>query len=172
MTSREELEFEESSEARGAEEYTYFLDNDYVDARSLQAQIDGVVRARRGEAADGPVFWGQSMAMRRIRQRLEVLARGRLPVVLLGATGTGKSLVARHFIHARSGRAGRFVSVDLATLPSDLMAAHLFGSVKGAYSGSVSDRPGAFEQAHHGTLFLDEVGNLSMDAQKLSLIHI
>jgi DNA-binding NtrC family response regulator len=167
MTSRDELALEQ--EVEGGEEFTYFLDDDYVDARALQGQIASVVSLRRATEYDGPVFWGRSMAMRRIRQRLTVLARGRLPVVLLGPTGTGKSLIARHFVHARSGRSGRFVSVDLSTLPSELMASHLFGSVKGAYTGSVGDRTGAFEAAHQGTLFLDEVGNLSMDAQKMLL---
>lgn len=169
MTSREELALEETAERLNAEEYTYFLDDDYVDARSLQGQITGIVAARRGEEADGPVFWGRSLQMRRVRQRLTILARGRLPVVLLGPTGTGKSLIARHFVHALSGRPGRFVAVDLSTLPRELMAAHLFGSVKGAYTGSVSDRVGAFEAAHQGTLFLDELGNLSLDAQKMLL---
>ncbi len=167
MTSRDELALER--EVEGGEEFTYFLDDDYVDARALQGQIASVVSLRRATEHDGPVFWGRSMAMRRIRQRLTVLARGRLPVVLLGPTGTGKSLIARHFVHERSGRSGRFVAVDLSTLPSDLMSSHLFGSVKGAYTGSVGDRTGAFEAAHQGTLFLDEVGNLSMDAQKMLL---
>ena len=169
MTSREELALEAHAEALDVEEYTYFLDDDYVDARSLQGQIDGIVQARRGEVADGPVYWGRSIGMRRLRQRLSVLARGRLPVVLLGPTGTGKSLVARHFVHAHSGRPGRFVTVDLSTVPRELMAAHLFGSVRGAYTGSVSDRVGAFEQADRGTLFLDEIGNLPLDAQKILL---
>jgi DNA-binding NtrC family response regulator len=119
--------------------------------------------------ADGPVWWGTSLRMRRLRQKLEVLARGRLPVVLLGPTGTGKSLVARSFVHARSGRAGAFVQVDLSTLPRDLCAAHLFGATRGAYTGATADRPGAFEAAHGGTLFLDEIGNLSLDAQKMLL---
>ena len=165
MTSREELPLEEPAERLQAEEYTYFLDDDYVDARSLQGQIDGIVAARRGEEFDGPVFWGRSLAMRRIRQRLTILAKGRLPVVLLGPTGTGKSLLARHFVHVRSGRNGRFIAVDLSTIPQDLMAAHLFGSVKGAYTGSVADRVGAFEAADGGTLFLDEVGEMDMSLQ-------
>ncbi len=169
MTSREELALEHHAERLQAEEYTYFLDDDFVDARALQAQITGIVAARRGEEADGPVFWGRSLPMRRLRQRLGVLARGRLPVVLLGPTGTGKSLIARHYVHARSGRTGRFVAVDLSTVPRELMAPHLFGSVKGAYTGSVADRLGAFEAANQGTLFLDEVGNLSQEAQKMLL---
>jgi len=169
MTSREELDLEDSAESMDIEEYTYFLDDEYVDARALAGQIENILATRRGGDADGPVFWGRSGTMRRIRQRLGVLARGRLPVVLLGPTGTGKSLIARHFVHSRSGRTGRFVAVDLSTVPQDLMAAQLFGSVRGAYTGAVADRVGAFESADRGTLFLDEVGNLSLDAQKMLL---
>ncbi len=166
LTSREGMDLQRLG---AEEEYTTFLDDDDLDAQVLRAQIDAMVAARRGEEIDGAVFWGTGLAMQRLRQRLAILARGRLPVVLLGPTGTGKSLLARHVVHARSGRGGRFVAVDLATLPSDLMAAHLFGAVRGAYTGSVGDREGAFEAADGGTLFLDEVGNLSADAQKMLL---
>jgi two-component system nitrogen regulation response regulator GlnG len=169
MTSRAELQLEADADRLNAEEYTYFLDDEQINGRTLTAAIENLLAAQRGEESDGPIFWGRTPAMRRIRQRLAVLARGRLPVVLLGPTGTGKSLLARHFVHPRSGRSGQFVAVDLATVPRDLMAAHLFGSVKGAYTGSVADRVGAFEAASGGTLFLDEVGNLSLDAQKLLL---
>jgi two-component system nitrogen regulation response regulator GlnG len=169
MTSRDELALEHHAEQLGVEDYTYFLDDEYVDARSLQAQIDSIIQAREGQLADGPIYWGRTIAMRRLRQRLSVLARGRLPVVLLGPTGTGKSLLARHFVHQQSGRPGRFVTVDLSTVPRDLMTTHLFGSVKGAYTGAVADRIGAFEQAERGTLFLDEIGNLPLEAQKILL---
>ena len=169
MTSREELTLEEGAERYAAEEYTAFLDDDFVDVRALQAQIEGIVAARSSSASDGPIYWGHGSAMSRLRQRLGVLSRGRLPVVLMGPTGTGKSLIARHFVHARSGRRGRFVAVDLSTLPNDLMNAHLFGSVKGAYTGSIADRVGAFEAADGGTLFLDGIGNLSIEAQKMLL---
>jgi len=165
MTSRDELSLDALP---GDQEYTYFFDDDAVDAQTLRGQIDGIV-AGRGAVAEGPVYWGRSTRMHRIRRRLATLARGRLPVVLLGPTGTGKSLIARHVVHQRSGRTGRFVAVDLSTIPPDLGAAHLFGAVKGAYTGSVADRVGAFEAASGGTLFLDEVGNLSPDAQKMLL---
>ena len=169
MTSRDDLPLERAAEELQAEEYTDFLDDEYVDAVALRAQIEGILRARRGVTADGPVYWGDSMVMRRVRAQLLTLARGRLPIILGGPTGTGKSLIARHFIHPRSARKGRFVAVDLSTVPKDLMGAHLFGSVRGAYTGSVADRRGAFEEADGGTLFLDEIGNLSEDAQKMLL---
>ncbi|MEQ1566048.1 MAG: sigma 54-interacting transcriptional regulator [Myxococcota bacterium] len=164
-TSREELSLEQVD----GEEYTYFLDDDRVDAQALRAQLESILAVRRGDDADGPVYWGRSVVMSQIRRTLAILSRGRLPVVLSGPTGTGKSLLARHFVHAHSGRRGRFVAVDLSTLPRDLGAATLFGAVRGAYTGSVADRTGAFEAADGGTLFLDEVGNLSADAQKLLL---
>lgn len=169
MTSRSEIGIEQAAERLDAEEYTYFLDDEYVDARGLRVQMASVLSARQVRDSEGPVFWGRSTAMRRVRARLDVLARGRLPVILGGPTGTGKSLVARHVIHARSGRKGKFVTVDLSTMPRDLVAAHLFGAARGAYTGSVADRRGAFEEADGGTLFLDEVGNLGEDAQKMLL---
>jgi DNA-binding NtrC family response regulator len=169
MTSREEFGLEDAADALEVEEYTYFLDDDFIDARMLQIQISSVLSRQDLIEEEGPIYWGQSRMMKDIRRRIQILALGRLPVVLLGPTGTGKSLLARHFVHANSGRTGRFVSVDLSTLPRDLMAAHLFGSVKGAYTGAVADRLGAFEAADGGTLFLDEVGNLSADAQKMLL---
>lgn len=169
MTARADLPIERAAEQLDVEEYTYFLDDDYVDARSLRAQIANILSSRRGLEAEGPIFWGQTPSMRRLRARLQVLCRGRLPIILGGPTGTGKSLLARHFIHPRSGRKGKFVTVDLSTLPRDLMGTQLFGSVRGAYTGSIADRKGAFEEADGGTLFLDEIGNLSEDAQKMLL---
>jgi two-component system nitrogen regulation response regulator GlnG len=169
MTSRDDLPLERAAEEMDAEEYTYFLDEDYVDATALRTQIEGIVRASRGLEKEGPIFWGRSRRMQRVRSRLLTLARGRLPIILGGPTGTGKSLVARHFVHRRSERRGSFVAVDLSTMPRELMSAHLFGSVKGSYTGSIADKKGAFEEADGGTLFLDEIGNLSEDAQKMLL---
>ena len=160
---------EKAADRHHAQEYTYFLDDEDLDARALRAQVESILRVRRGTERDGPVYWGRTLQMRRIRQRLSVLARGRLPVILQGPTGTGKSLIARHFIHARSGRKGAFVAVDLSTIPRDLVAAQLFGAQRGAYTGSVADRRGAFEEADHGTLFLDEIGNLGEEVQKMLL---
>ncbi|MDP2306755.1 MAG: sigma 54-interacting transcriptional regulator [Pseudomonadota bacterium] len=169
MTARDDLDIDRAAERLEAEEYTYFLDDENVDARSLRVQIENVLKARRGQDAEGPIFWGRAPPMQRARARLQVLARGRLPVILGGPTGTGKSLLARHYIHPRSGRKGKFVSVDLSTIPRDLVGTTLFGSARGSYTGSVADRKGAFEEADNGTLFLDEIGNLTEEAQKMLL---
>jgi two-component system nitrogen regulation response regulator GlnG len=172
MTSRDDLPLEADAERLKAQDYTYLLDDDYLDARALKLQIDGILarRERQLAAADEPFYWGSSAAMLGLRRRLSILARGRLPVIIQGATGTGKSLVAREFIHPRSGRPGPFVAVDLSTLPTDLMAAHLFGVVKGAYTGATSTREGVLARAHGGTLFLDEIGNLGLELQKSLLL--
>jgi len=172
MTSRDDLPLEADAERLHAEDYTYLLDDEYLDARSLKLQVEGILarRDRTTASQDEPFFWGATPKMQTLRRRLAILARGRLPIILLGATGTGKSLLAREFIHPRSGRAGPFVAVDLSTLPPDLMAAHLFGVVKGAYTGATSTREGVLARAHGGTLFLDEIGNLSSELQKSLLL--
>lgn len=172
MTARDDLPIEADSERLQAEDYTYLLDDEYLDARSLRLQIENILAQRAGPegAEDEPFYWGETSRMQGLRRRLSILARGQLPLMILGATGTGKSLVAREFIHARSQREGPFVAVDLSTVPHDLMAAHLFGVVKGAYTGATASREGVLEHAQGGTLFLDEIGNLSLDLQKSLLL--
>ena len=173
MTSRDDLPLEADAERLRAEDYTYLLDDDYLDARSLKLQIEGILtrRDRTDEGKDEPFYWGSTARMQTLRRRLSILARGELPIILLGATGTGKSLLAREFIHPRSGRSGPFVAVDLSTIPTELMAAHLFGVVKGAYTGATASREGVLATAESGTLFLDEIGNLSLELQK-SLLQV
>ncbi len=172
MTARDDLPIEADSERLQAEDYTYLLDDEYLDARSLRLQIENILAQRAGPSGeeDEPFYWGETAKMQGLRRRLSILARGQLPIILLGATGTGKSLLAREFIHERSQREGPFVAVDLSTVPHDLMAAHLFGVVKGAYTGATASREGVLEHAHGGTLFLDEIGNLSVDLQKSLLL--
>lgn len=152
-----------------AQSMTYVLDGDDLDALRIRihAALESVARAREDE--DG-VLWGRAPALRAIRRRLAVLARGRMPVILEGETGTGKSFLAERAIHARSGRSGPFVVCDLATVPTDLIPAHLFGAVRGAYTGAVADRKGVFELADRGTLFIDEIQNVPPEVQKQLLL--
>ena len=87
-----------------------------------------------------------------------------------GETGTGKSFLAEHVIHPRSGAKGPLVVTDLSTIPPALLPAHLFGARRGAYTGAVEDHAGVFEQAHGGTLFLDEIANLDLELQRQLLL--
>lgn len=171
MTSQDDLPLEVDAERLDAEDYTYLLDDEYLDARSLRIQVETVLSKTAPSAeTDGPFFWGQTRRMADLKRRVSILARGQLPVIIQGPTGSGKSLLAREFIHARSRRSGSFVAVDLSTIPDELMAAHLFGVVKGAYTGATSSREGVLARASGGTLFLDEIGNLSLDLQKSLLL--
>ncbi len=108
---------------------------------------------------------GNSAAMRRVFESIGKLAATSVNVVILGESGTGKELVARA-IHARSERtAGPFVAINCAGLPEGLIDSELFGHTKGAFTGAIKARAGAFERAHRGTLFLDEIGDLPMSVQ-------
>ncbi|MDO4929659.1 MAG: sigma-54 dependent transcriptional regulator [Bacteroidales bacterium] len=108
---------------------------------------------------------GTSEAARRLYQYVALVAPTPMSVLIQGASGTGKEYVARR-IHQQSKRAsGPFVAIDCGALTKELAASELFGHVKGAFTGAVSDKTGAFVSASGGTLFLDEVGNLGYDVQ-------
>jgi DNA-binding NtrC family response regulator len=108
---------------------------------------------------------GGSFMMRRIAARVRRFAMNALPVLVTGETGTGKELVARA-LHTEGKRAdGPFVALNVASLPRELMESELFGHERGAFTGAVSRRLGAFSEAEGGTLFLDEIGDLPLDAQ-------
>jgi PAS domain S-box-containing protein len=108
---------------------------------------------------------GTSPALQTVLSRISKVAPTDSTVLITGETGTGKELVARA-IHRRSKRASRaFVSVNCAAIPRDLIASELFGHEKGAFTGAMQRRIGRFELAEGGTIFLDEVGELSSDTQ-------
>jgi len=169
MTSEEELIYEEAAAALAVDEYVTLAAADAFDARALGLLVERVL-ARRSHVADpGQYRWGNCVGMARLRRDAVVLARTSLPMLLVGESGTGKSALAEQVIHPASRRKGIFLSVDLAALPATLVAAELFGTSRGAFSGAM-DRAGRFERAHGGTLLLEEVGNLPMDAQRMLLL--
>ena len=108
---------------------------------------------------------GRCEEMRALRGLISTVANSQATVLISGESGTGKELIARA-LHDESDRAGsRFVPVNCAAIPRELVEAELFGHRKGAFTGAVSDRVGRFELAHGGTLFLDEIGDLPLDIQ-------
>ncbi len=108
---------------------------------------------------------GKSDEMQRIFSLVAQVAPSRSTVLVSGESGTGKELIAKA-IHANSPRAGKpFVPVNSGSIPVDLLESTLFGHVRGAFTGAVQSRKGCFEIAHEGTIFLDEVGTLSVDTQ-------
>jgi DNA-binding NtrC family response regulator len=108
---------------------------------------------------------GGSIAMRQLAARVKRFASYGLPVLVTGETGTGKELVARA-LHAEGPRARQaFVALNVASLPRELVESEFFGHERGAFTGAVSRRDGAFLEADGGTLFLDEIGDLPLDAQ-------
>ncbi len=108
---------------------------------------------------------GASPAMREVFTILEQSAHASLDVLLHGETGTGKELAARA-IHARSKRVrAPFIVLDCAALPRELAEATILGYKKGAFTGAIDDSPGCFEEAHGGTLFMDEIGELPLELQ-------
>ena len=108
---------------------------------------------------------GRGAAADRVRDAIRRAALAPYPVLIEGESGSGKELVARA-IHARGPRrARRFCAVNCAALTDDLLEAELFGHVKGAFTGAIGERPGLFEEADQGTLFLDEAGELTPRAQ-------
>jgi len=112
---------------------------------------------------------GQSQVMTDLRQTLRRLARSDARVLVTGESGVGKELVAS-FVHGASRRSsGPFVAVNCAGLPETLLESELFGHVRGSFTGAYRDQPGKFELAHTGTLFLDEVGEMTPRMQSLLL---
>ena len=125
-----------------------------VENRELRAHVD-----RRS------VLLGDSLPMTQLRNQIEVAAPTNGRVLIVGANGTGKELVARS-VHAQSRRAaGPFVEMNCAAIPEELLESELFGHARGAFTGAVGDRAGKFRAADGGTLFLDEVGDMTLRTQ-------
>jgi DNA-binding NtrC family response regulator len=129
---------------------------------------------RRADAADvrqiaqepwRQAIVGNSEPMRRVIDIVRLVAARRSSVLITGETGTGKEVIARA-IHVAGGRGDLpFVAVNCSAIPENLVEAELFGYVKGAFTGAIQARPGKFEQADGGTIFLDEIGELPLDIQ-------
>ncbi|MDN3607934.1 sigma-54-dependent transcriptional regulator [Kaistella yonginensis] len=108
---------------------------------------------------------GESPALKKIQDMIEKVATSDARVLITGPNGAGKELVA-HAIHAKSDRSkGPMIEVNCAAIPSELIESELFGHVKGSFTGAIKDKQGKFELANNGTIFLDEIGDMSLIAQ-------
>ena len=139
-----------------------------LDRAAAQTQLEGQAEALRQELSYRGVLGdlvGSSPAMQQVYACIRQVAPTSASVLIVGESGTGKELVARaiHRLSARS--AGPFVAVNCAALPESLIESELFGHEKGAFTGAVERRIGSFEQAHNGTLLLDEIGEMSIGTQ-------
>jgi transcriptional regulator with GAF, ATPase, and Fis domain len=127
-----------------------------LDNRSLQSRIEQI---RFGE------ILGSAPRMQEIFRKVQKVAATDISVLITGETGTGKELIARE-LHSRSQRAKHpFVTINCGAIPENLLESELFGHVRGAFTGAVSNKVGRFQSADHGTLFLDEIGEMPLSLQ-------
>jgi DNA-binding NtrC family response regulator len=135
-------------------------------------RLESENRQLRQRLGKHEIVW-QGAAMQRLMAQVERVAASETRVCILGETGTGKELVART-IHERSARAGgAFVTLNCAAIPAELIESELFGHEKGSFTGAAGRHIGKFEQADHGTIFLDEIGDmpLAMQAKLLRVLE-
>ncbi|MBI1788327.1 MAG: sigma-54-dependent Fis family transcriptional regulator [Acidobacteria bacterium] len=136
----------------------------------LADQLDQIEPRRRGEQPPESEPWrqflvGQSRALEMVCDRVRLVGPRRCTVLVTGETGAGKEMVARA-VHATSTRSAQpLVAVNCGAIPEHLLEAELFGHVRGAFTGAMHHRVGRFEQAHRGTIFFDEIGDMSLDLQ-------
>ncbi|MBA3024217.1 MAG: nif-specific transcriptional activator NifA [Gammaproteobacteria bacterium] len=132
--------------------------------QEIAEERDGLRRTVRAQYGFDNII-GHTQAMRRIFEQVRLVAKWNTTVLIRGETGTGKELIA-NAIHYNSPRArGSFVKLNCAALPETLLESELFGHEKGAFTGAVAQRKGRFEQAEGGTVFLDEIGEISASFQ-------
>jgi DNA-binding NtrC family response regulator len=141
-----------------------------LEARQLRSE-NAYLRSQLEERYRFEGIVGRSRPMRDLFHLLETVAPTSSTVLVTGETGTGKELVARAIHHNSPRRAQRFVAINCSAIPETLLEAELFGHVRGAFTGAVATRAGRLEQAHKGTLFLDEVGTMST-ALQMKLLRV
>lgn len=144
---------------------------DYVTKPIFPEEISSIIKkavekkSTPGVAPEEEFITGESKTMLEVIDQSALVAPTNMSVLIQGETGSGKEYIAR-LIHKNSKRKDKnFVAIDCGAIPKELAASELFGHVKGAFTGAISDKAGYFSQANHGTIFLDEIGNLSYETQ-------
>jgi two-component system response regulator AtoC len=137
----------------------------FFDRQALSEQVQEL-STRLGERDPNEVIIGNSPAMQEVYKTIGRVARSDATVLITGETGTGKELVATVLHRSSSYRSGPLIKVNCAALPETLLESELFGHEKGAFTGALNQRKGRFEMANKGTIFLDEVGEMTLSTQK------
>ena len=174
MTAEASMKNAVEAMKRGAYDYiTKPFDLDVIDAivekvgraREISGQVTMLKKELKERYQIEKNIIGNSSAMQDIYKTIGKVAGSDVTILIQGESGTGKELVARA-VHFNSSRLGKpFVAINCAAIPRDLLESELFGSEKGAYTGSSDRKQGKFEQAHRGTIFLDEIGDMPLDLQ-------
>jgi DNA-binding NtrC family response regulator len=144
--------------------------NAALEQRRLKSE-NAYLRAQLDERYRFEGLIGKSPAMKRLFQLLETVAATNSTILITGETGTGKEVVARAIHHNSPRKTHRFVALNCSAIPETLLEAEIFGHVRGAFTGAIGNREGRLEQAHRGTLFLDEVGTMSA-ALQMKLLRV
>ena len=168
MTSYAEIQTAVQAMKRGAADYIAKP----LNPDELLGKIKELVRVEEKAPARAPVpsapdlyIEGQSQAARQLYEHVRLVAPTDMSVLVTGASGTGKEYIARR-IHEQSNRSkAPFVAVDCGAIPKELAASEFFGHVKGSFTGAIENKTGAFVAAQGGTIFLDEIGNLTYEVQ-------
>ena len=138
--------------------------NSAVEQRRLRSE-NAYLRAQLEERYKFEGIVGKSRAMKKLFQLLDTVTATNSTILITGETGTGKEVVAKAIHHNSPRKMHRFVALNCSAIPETLLEAEIFGHVRGAFTGAVGNRMGRLEQAHRGTLFLDEVGTMSTSLQ-------
>jgi DNA-binding NtrC family response regulator len=133
--------------------------------REMQREVQREPKTDASQPNSRNLLVGSSGPMREVVEIIELVANRRSTVLITGETGTGKEVAARALHLSSSRAASRMVAINCAALPDHLLEAELFGHTKGAFTGAVNARVGLFEQAHRGTIFLDEIGEMPLSLQ-------
>jgi DNA-binding NtrC family response regulator len=151
-----------TNDARAAVDAIHAGAKEYIPLPPDAEMIAAVLAAVADDSRE--MIW-RDPAMEQVVKLAQQIAGSEASVLITGESGTGKELVARAIHHNSPRRANRFVALNCSAIPETLLEAELFGHVRGAFTGAVANRPGRFEQAHKGTLLLDEVGTMSIALQ-------
>ena len=169
MTALNHLPQGASSLLEALEGFQFVDDDDSLE--TLATRVESVVRMGREAPVEQGYFWGSSPKIQAVRRQIEIMSLGPRTVYLAGPSGAGKSSLVEQIIFPLSQRK-KLVTLDLSSVPDTLVESELFGHVKGAYSGATHDRIGLIEEADGGILFLDEIGNLSLENQRKLLLFL